>query len=169
MYKRWRYDLDESGEWFFDDVNKEKLEEAYYKLFGNDKEMPLMQFTKFFTGACTNSKEKDDFICFNTVGGKENGSRAETKLEKYKKKKDSIEIYDCYVWVEVEDNLNYYENIYYKTWLIEDKFASETYDYLMLNDKKGTNLEKTELKDDIFKQGALYKHSFKKDKNDNYY
>lgn len=32
-----------------------------------------------------------------------------------KKKKDSIEIYDCYVWVEVEDNLNYYENIYYKT------------------------------------------------------
>lgn len=164
-----RKDLEEDGEFTFDNVNKDKLVSAYHKLFGYDKEMPLKQFTKLFTGACTYSKEKDDFLCFNTVGGKEIGSRAETKLEKYKKKKDSIEIYDRYVWVEVENNLDYYENIYYKSRLKEDKFASETFDYEMLKEEKRTNLENKELKDEIFKQGALYKHIFKKDKNGNYY
>lgn len=158
-----------SGEWFFDDVNKEKLVSAYHKLFGSDKEMPLKQFTKLFVGACTYSKEKDDFICFNTIGGNEIGDRVETKFEKYKKKKDSIEIYDRYVWVEVEDNLDYYENIYYKSRLKEDKFASETFAYEMLKEEKVTNLENEELKDDIFKQGALYKHIFKKDNSGNYY
>ncbi len=164
-----RKDIEYDGDWVFEDVNKEKLENAYHKLFGEDKEMPLKQFTKLFVGACTYSKEKDDFLCFNQVGGKEIGSRPETKFEKYKKKKDSIEIYDRYVWVEVKDGFENYVNTYYKSRLKEDKFASETYNYRKYEGEVGLNLEKPELKDEIFKQGALYKHVFKKDKNGNYY
>lgn len=57
-----------SEEWFFNDANKEKLEEAYHKIYGSSSKIPLKSFTMNFTGMCLYSENKDDFLCFETTG-----------------------------------------------------------------------------------------------------
>lgn len=134
-----------SEEWLFNNVNKETLEKAYHNMYGEDKDIPLKDFTISVTGVCVYSKEKDDYLCFKQTGGDTYPEHGETKFEYYIETKDSLEIYDSYLWIKHEvDN-----DAYYKSRFNED--------------------EKIDSKTKDFSKGALYKHTFKKDSKGNYY
>lgn len=134
-----------SEEWFFNNVNKETLEKAYHDMYGEDKKLPLKDFTMGVTGICVYSKIKNDYLCFDQTGGDTYPGYGEVEFEKYEEKEDSIEIYDRYLWIEYDVN----GDVYYKS-----RF------------NKNEKLDSTN-KD--FSKGALYKHTFKKDNNGNYY
>lgn len=134
-----------SEEWFFNNVNKETLENAYNSMYGEDKDLPLKSFTMSVTGICVYSKTKDDFLCFTQTGGDTYPEHGESKFEYFEEKDDSIEIYDRYLWVEYEVN----QSVYYKSRFDKnEKIDSTTKD---------------------ISKGALYKHTFKKDSKGNFY
>ncbi len=133
-----------SEEWFFNNVNKETLEKAYHTMYGEDKKLPLKDFTMSVTGICVYSVSKDDFLCFNQTGSDSSPGHGETQYEKIEQKDDSIEIYDRYIW----SNLTIDGEVYYKSRFKDEKIDSTTKD---------------------FSKGALYKHTFKKDSKGNYY
>ncbi len=145
---------DYSGfEWFFNDINKAKLTKAYQEFYGNDKIFPLKAFTISVTGACAYSKEKDDYICYKQVGGDMGVDGAETKLVQAVEYNDRIEIYDRYVWYLHSDS----KYTFYKSRFQNEKIVTQEYN----NDFN--------IPDEILNQGALYKHTFKKDSTGNYY
>lgn len=134
-----------SEEWFFENVDKKSLETAYHNMYGQDKELPLKSFAMNVTGICIYSESNDNFLCFNKTGGDTYPGIAEAEFDHYEEKEDSIEIYDRYLWIEYEIE----QNTYYKSHL-----------------NKSEKIDTTE-KD--FSKGALYKHTFKKDDQGNYY
>ncbi len=134
-----------SEEWFFNNVNKESLEKAYHDMYGDDKPLPLKDFTMSVTGTCVYSKIKDDFLCFEQTGGDTYPDHGERKLERYEEKEDYIEFYDRYLWIKMGVD----GDTYYKS---------------RLNEK-----EKIDSTNKDFSKGALYKHTFKKDNQGNYY
>ncbi len=134
-----------SGDWRFENVDEEMLEKAYHNMYGQDKKMPLTSFTKHVIGACVYSKEKANFLCFTQTGSDTSLNHGETKYERFVENEDSIEIYDRYIWTRVTpDGESYYKSRFNEKELINSK-------------------------DKDFSKGALYKHTFKKDKDGNYY
>lgn len=142
-----------SEEYMFNDVNKVKLEEAYHKMYGYDKNMPLKNFTMNFIGLCLYSDIKKDYLCCNQVGGDTTFGSSKTKLISADKYSDRIELYDRYVWVDLADNNGF---DYYKSRFNKELIANVP-EYNEDND------------DEYLDKGALYKHIFKKDSNGNYY
>lgn len=143
-------------EWYFQNVNRETLQESYHKMYGLDKEMPLKTFTMSYTGICLYSKEKNDFLCFAIAGGDETMDRAATKLEKAIKYHNYIEIYDRYIWIDYSETSANYNKSYYKSRFTKELINSE--------ESKSEYISR-----EIYDKGALYKHVFKLDTNDNYY
>ena len=140
-------------EFMFNDVNKAKLEDAYHKMYGYDKEMPLKSFTMSFTGVCLYSDVEDEYLCHNQVGGDTTFGISRTKLISANKYFDRIELYDRYVWVDLADNngFDYYKSRFNKELIVNVPEYNEDND------------------DEYLDKGALYKHIFKKDSNGNYY
>lgn len=140
-------------EFMFNDVNKAKLEDAYHKMYGYDKEMPLKSFTMSFTGVCLYSDVEDEYLCHNQVGGDTTFGISRTKLISADKYFDRIELYDRYVWVDLADNNGF---DYYKSRFNKELIANVS-EYNEDNDAE------------YLDKGALYKHVFKKDSDGNYY
>ncbi len=133
-------------EWRFYDVDKEKLEKAYHRLFGDDKVMPLKSFAIEVTGVCLYSEEKDNFLCHGEVGGDTSPEHFETMYDHFEMAGNAIEIYDRFIMITYDiDGKKYYDSPH----VDEDKLIdSNTKD---------------------FSKGGLYKHTFRKDKNGKYY
>ncbi len=142
-----------SEEYMFNDVNKVKLEEAYHKMYGYDKNMPLKNFTMNFIGVCLYSDTKKDYLCYNRVGGDTTFGSSKTKLISADKYSDRIELYDRYVWVDLADNngFDYYKSRFNKELIVNVPEYNE------------------DNNDEYLDKGALYKHVFKKDNDSNYY
>lgn len=145
-----------SEEWQFNDVNKEKLEEAYKDLYGSEKKIPTQTFTTSYTGKCIYSEEEDNFLCYQTTGSNSSLNEVRTKINKVIKYHDYIEIYDNYVWIEIKYQVSNYKIDYYKSRLKKELISSETQPTYNINDE-------------IINNGALYKHTFKKNKGNTYY
>ena len=133
-------------EWRFYYVDKEKLEKAYHKLFGDDKVMPLKDFAIEVTGVCLYSEEKDDYLCHGEVGGDTSFEKWETRYDHFEMAGNAIEIYDRFIMTVYDiDGEKYYNTPYVN----EDKLID------------------FDTKD--FSKGGLYRHTFRKDKNGKYY
>ncbi len=145
--------------WKWFNVNKAILEEAYHNLYGNDKKMPLKTFTIIQSGACLYSKIKDDFLCFDQ---QETGSFIDFTRNKIKKAiqyDDRIEIYDRFVYVDFYDTDKYKMKVYLKSRFQNDIIKEEINNPNLMNS----------ISNEILEQGAVYKHTFKKDSTGNYY
>lgn len=81
---------------------------------------------------------------------------------------DSIEIYDYYLWTVygVDDNgdsqFMYYKSRFKEDELIETRKVKEAF-------SEEEVIENDKTPEEMFKKGALYKHTFIKDNNGNYY
>lgn len=145
-----------SEEWFFNNVTKEKLEEAYQNLYGIDKQLPKKDFAMSYIGRCIYSSEKDDYLCYKVTGSNTSLNETKTKIIKVIKYHDYIEIYDKYIWIENKYQGTQYKQDYYKSHLKKEIIVSKTTPTSTIDEK-------------IIDSGALYKHIFKKDSKNNYY
>lgn len=124
-------------------VVKKDLEESWHKIFGTNNPLPLGEFTVSEVLQCEYSEENDDYLCFMGMVGGYWVPEQYTKLIKAEKYGNTITLYDQYILF-AEDYLTYKDP--------EEKI------------KLGDSWDEK-----LIEKGQLYKHTYKKDKNGNYY
>lgn len=128
------------------DINKEKLELTFYKMFGSDKVFPKGTFNVYDKVKCSYSQSLDDYLCYREEEINFSDSYKVTKLIKAQKFDDEIIIYDKCIF------------------LINNSVASGTF-----KDPNLTIKLDSDFNGFLVDEGQVYKHIFKMDASGNYY
>lgn len=138
----------------------EKLSEKYYMLFGKNEEFEAKDFESYIAGDCT--VVEDNYECWHAVGGGESDfTYMETKYKDFEYKKDELYIYEYAVFYEgfPGEDITYYKGI---------SWDEESYSPILIDEIAEVNEDNLMSKDNLDKY-AVYKHTFKIDKEGNYY
>ena len=141
----------------------EKLEEKYYMLFGKNEEFEAKNFESYIAGDC--SVLEDNYECWHAVGGGESDfTYMETKYKSFDYKDDELYIYEYAVFYgELPgEDATYYKGI---SWDDDSYSPILTDEIAELSGVSSDNIMTEENLDKF----AVYKHTFKIDKEGNYY